>query len=194
MLKGTLPAVTTVILMLACPRAGLGAEADGSAEAAVREERPLLAFFWGGNEKSGILKKGERSKAASILSGLEEEAELLFFTKADGCKECGRIEGLLAELSTLSEKLSHEILSLGSSPGRAAELGVEMAPAIVLLGKDGKDYGIRYHGLPLGFEFEAFIEAIVDTAHGTTGLEPGTVAGLGLVKKPVTVTVFVARH
>ena len=57
-----------------------------------------------------------------------------------------------------------------------------------------KDTGIRYFGLPLGFEFEAFLQAIVNTAHGTPGLRPETVAGLAALKDPVTVTVFVARH
>lgn len=94
----------------------------------------------------------------------------------------------------MSPLLSLRVLTLGGSGERASALGIERVPAIVLLDGRQKDTGIRYYGIPLGFEFEAFLQAVVNTAHGTPGLQPGTVAGLDNLTEPVTITVFVAQH
>ena len=151
------------------------------------------AFFGGGKDK-GILKKKERAAAVEILGDMETEAQLVFFNTTEKCKQCGDIERLINDLSGISEMIIPELLDFENDSSRAADLGVERAPAIVLLGRDGRDYGIRYYGLPLGYEFEEFLEAILNTARGTTGLAPETEAGLKSLTKPVTITVFVARH
>ncbi len=154
-----------------------------------------LAFFGGGgSSKKSPLKKKEKELALAILSTLEKEANLLLFTESDGCKPCGKTEKLLEEVAGLSPLLSLRILTLGGSGEKASALGIDKVPAIALLDGEGRDTGIRYYGVPLGYEFEAFLQAIVNTAHGTPGLQPETVAGLTPVKNPVTITVFVARH
>ena len=154
----------------------------------------LLAFFGGGGEKKSPLKKKEKELALTILSTLEKEASLLLFTESKGCKPCGKTEKLLEDLAGLSPLLSLRVLTLEGSGEKAADLGIDKVPAIVLLDGEGRDPGIRYYGIPLGYEFEAFLQAIVNTAHGTPGLQPETVAGLAPVKGAVTITVFVAQH
>jgi hypothetical protein len=155
----------------------------------------LLAFFGGGgSSKKSPLKKKEKELALTILSTLEKEANFLLFTESDGCKPCGKTEKLLEELAGLSPLLSLRVLTLGGSGEKAAALGIDKVPAIALLDGKSKDTGIRYYGIPLGYEFEAFLQVIVNTAHGTPGLQPETVAGLTPVKSPVTITVFVAQH
>jgi alkyl hydroperoxide reductase subunit AhpF len=129
-----------------------------------------------------------------MLSSLRNEAHLVLFQNDDECRECGRAERLLTELAALSPRLSFHTLSLGEDAERARELGIDKAPGLAILDGKRKSPGIRYYGVPLGFEFEAFLQAIVNTAHGSPGLQPETIAGLSRVKKPVTITVFVARH
>jgi alkyl hydroperoxide reductase subunit AhpF len=141
-----------------------------------------------------LLKKGERELARTVLSTLRKEAHLVLFLEDDGCKKCGRAERLLTELASLAPRLSLQTLSLGEHAERARELGIDKVPGIAILDGGKRSPGIRYYGVPLGYEFEAFLQAVVNTAHGSPGLEPETVAGLSLVKKPVTITVFVARH
>jgi alkyl hydroperoxide reductase subunit AhpF len=155
----------------------------------------MLAFFGGGGSKhKSPLKKKQRELARAMLSTLEKEARLVLFSESDGCKDCGKAERLLTELASLSPRLTCDTLSLSEDAVRAAELGIDKAPGIAILNGEGKSPGIRYYGIPLGFEFEAFLEAIVNTAHDRPGLEPGTVAGLDRLEKPVTITVFVAQH
>jgi hypothetical protein len=53
-----------------------------------------------------------------------------------------------------------------------------------------KDSGIRFYGIPLGYEFMPFLEAIKDASRGGTDLTPETRAALAEVREPVHLQVF----
>ena len=154
-----------------------------------------LAFFggWKAKQKSPLNKR-QKTLARTMLSSLEKGANLAFFSESDGCRECDTVKNLLDDLTSMSPLLSVETLSLIRDTQRAAELGIDKVPGIAILDSEKNNSGIRYYGAPLGFEFEAFLQAIVNTAHHNPGLQPDTMAGLSLVKKPVTITIFVAQH
>lgn len=155
----------------------------------------LVALFRGDKVKpKSPLKKKQREMARTLLSGLEKESHLVLFSESEGCRECAKVKSLLEELSAMTPQLSLETLSLTGNAERAAELGIDKVPGIAILDGERNNSGIRYFGTPLGFEFESFLEAIVNTAHGSPALQPETLAGLSLVKKPVTITIFVAQH
>ena len=155
----------------------------------------ILAFFGGGKAKQrSPLNKREKELARTMLSSLEKDANLVFFSESDGCRECGNVMDLLGELTSMSPLLSVETLSLTRNARWAAELGIDKVPGIAILDSEKNNSGIRYYGTPLGFEFESFLQAVINAAHHRPGLQPETVTGLGLVKKPVTITVFVAQH
>jgi alkyl hydroperoxide reductase subunit AhpF len=159
---------------------------------AAAEER-LFAFFHRGGDKGEkhVLKEKELSAARSALEDLKGEARLVFFTEVKDCGECGEAEILMREIASCSPKVSLEVLSLSADNSRAEELGVDKAPAVALLGS--ADTGIRYYGLPRGYEFEAFVHAVRRAAEGQPELAPETMDALGRLEKPVTITVFVAE-
>lgn len=75
---------------------------------------------------------------------------------------------------------------------RAAELGIDKAPALVVLGGLAHtDYGVRFYGIPVGYEFASLLEAIrmVDGAHAE--LQPTTRAFLAQLTSPLHLQVFV---
>ncbi len=162
------------------------------AEALADGERHLAFFHGGGGSgKKGVLKKKEKSRAETALQNLEGEARLVLFTEKKGCGSCGKAERLMDELASLSPKVSLEVLSLSDDAGRAGELGIDRVPGTALEGSG--DTGIRYYGRPLGYELEVFVDAIRQAAEGEPDLAPETMAGLGRLKKPVTITIFVAE-
>lgn len=177
----------TTVLALAFAHDG-----PGAAEPLADGER-RLAFFHGGGGRKGksVLKEKERRLAEAALRNLGGEARLVLFTEEKGCKSCPKAERLMEELASLSPKVSLEVLSLSADAGRAGELGIERAPGTAIKGP--RDTGIRYYGLPLGYELEAFVNAIRQAAEGEPDLAPEIVAGLGRLKDPVTITVFVAE-
>ena len=161
----------------------------------VSPSETLYALFgFGDDGKRPILKKKQQEFARSKFAAAGGETRLVLFTEGEGCRQCGKAERFLRELADLSPLLVLETLSYSEEAERARQLGIERVPGIALLGPGGRETGIRYYGIPLGFEFETFVEAVVNTGSEVTGLQPETIASLSLVKKPVIITVFVTEH
>jgi glutaredoxin-like protein len=71
----------------------------------------------------------------------------------------------------------------------ADQYGVDKIPATVVLG--AKDYGIRYYGIPSGYEFTSLIEDVVAVYTGDAGLSDETLEALAAITEPVHIQVFV---
>jgi alkyl hydroperoxide reductase subunit AhpF len=65
---------------------------------------------------------------------------------------------------------------------------VEVAPAVVVEG--ARDYGIRFLGIPAGYEFSNLIDAIVAASTGDASLTAETKAALAGLAGDVTIKVF----
>jgi len=74
-------------------------------------------------------------------------------------------------------------------------------PAIVplrceIVAKDGEtqtiehDYGIRFYGLPSGYEFSSLIGIVLDVSRGDSGLNPQSRAALHELAAPLHIQVF----
>jgi alkyl hydroperoxide reductase subunit AhpF len=62
-------------------------------------------------------------------------------------------------------------------------------PAIAVLG--ARDYGIRFLGIPSGYEFMSLLDAILVASKGESGLSEASRAMLAGLESPVTLQVFV---
>ncbi len=58
-------------------------------------------------------------------------------------------------------------------------------------GEQPKDYGIRYYGIPSGYEFSSLIEDIKLIASGESGLSAQTKQWVADLQDPVHLQVFV---
>ena len=75
---------------------------------------------------------------------------------------------------------------------RAARLRVDKAPALVVLGGPAHtDYGVRFYGIPSGYEFASLLEAIRMVGSDHIELQPATRAFLAELTAPVHLQVFV---
>jgi len=67
---------------------------------------------------------------------------------------------------------------------------IKRIPAIVIVGN--KDYGIRYYGMPAGYEFPVIVDDIIDVSRGATSLPDSVKKRLSEIKKPVHLQIFVS--
>ncbi len=74
---------------------------------------------------------------------------------------------------------------------KVEEYKVNKIPAMVVCDKTGKDYGIRFYGIPAGYEFTSLIEAIKNVSTGESGLMEKSKQELRRLNKPVHIQVFV---
>ncbi len=109
--------------------------------------------------------------------------------KGQDCFFCKETRQLLEEVTDLSDKISLEVFDIDENPDQAAAYGVDKVPGIVLLGEG--DPGIRFFGIPSGYEFSSLVEDLVDISRGATGLADKTKEALKTIDKDVRIQVFI---
>ena len=128
--------------------------------------------------------KDVRAQLAS-LTGL---VTLTNFTQELACQYCRETEQLLKEITAFSDKIRLEVYNFQLDKDKVAQYGVDKIPATAMEG--AKDYGIRFYGIPLGYEFGAFLAAVKDVSRGGTDLSPESRAALAEIVQPVHLQVF----
>ncbi len=136
-----------------------------------------------------MLKEKDRKEIAGILRDLPSKVRLVYFTQEIECEGCGITRELLTELATLSDRLSLETHDFVAEKPLADRYGIDKIPALVLEGD--RDRGIRFYGIPGGYEFASLLEDIRMVARGDSGLSPATRAALASLDKDVHLQVFV---
>ncbi|RLB33609.1 MAG: hypothetical protein DRH11_08480 [Deltaproteobacteria bacterium] len=111
------------------------------------------------------------------------------FTQKFECQYCELTHELLNEIVDLSDKLTLQTYEFVKNKEIAEKYGVDKIPAIVIEG--GKDYGIRFYGVPAGYEFTTLIEDMIDVSRGTTNLSAETKEPLKNLEKNMHIQVFV---
>lgn len=107
------------------------------------------------------IDKEEKNKIKELFTrNLKDDVRLLFFSSEEDCQYCGDTQEILEEVTALDERVNFETHQLESE--KAAEFGVDRAPAIIFLDNQGSDSGIHFYGIPSGYEFTSLIEDILD--------------------------------
>ena len=75
-------------------------------------------------------------------------------------------------------------------PAREAAVAIRRTPAIAVAGEH--DTGIRYYGMPDGYELDVFLGLIRAAASGRPELRPGSIARLRALAQPVHLEVLVS--
>ena len=121
---------------------------------------------------------------------LTESVKLVVFSQSLGgaADLCRENEQLVREVAALSDMLSVETLNLAIDRERAEAYGVDQVPAIVVEG--ARDYGLRFYGVPSGYEFGNLIDSIVVASTGAPDLSDDTKASLSALAGDVDIKVF----
>ena len=137
----------------------------------------------------GLLRDEDAVEIRRRLSTMSAPAKIIHFTQELNLEYGPETRQVIEELAALSDKLSLEIYDFILDKEKVAEYGVDKAPATVI--RNGKDYGIRYYGMPAGYEFSTVLDAILDVSQGDSGLGPESKERLSQLDQPVHLEVFV---
>src|SRR6266581_8530480 len=74
------------------------------------------------------------------------------------CETCAAAEALMNEVAALSDQINLEVVDVSAQPEVARQWGVTLTPTIAI--DNGSDAGVRFVGLPDGYEFSSFIETL----------------------------------
>jgi glutaredoxin-like protein len=114
------------------------------------------------------------------------------FTQQTECEFCKTTRELLDELVDTSDKISLEVYDFVADEAMVKKYGIDKIPAIVLLGDGDKDFGIRFFGIPAGYEFTTLVEDILDVGRGAPQLPQEILDELAKVNVPVHMQVMVS--
>jgi glutaredoxin-like protein len=137
----------------------------------------------------GLIRDDDASEIRERLRGLINPVKVVHFTQELNLEYGPEARRLLEELAGLSDKLSLEVYNFLLDKEKVTEYGVDKVPATAV--RNGKDYGIRFYGLPAGYEFATLLDAILSVSQGDSGLKPENREKLAQVNQPVHLEVFV---
>jgi alkyl hydroperoxide reductase subunit AhpF len=114
--------------------------------------------------------------------------KLTVFASELGGEHNGQTVSLIREVAALSDQLSVAVLNPHIDRDQAAAYGVTESPVVVVEG--ARDYGIRFLGIPAGYEFSNLIDSIIAVSTGEAGLSDATKTALAGLTEDVTIKVF----
>ena len=113
---------------------------------------------------------------------------LTVFASELGPENNAQTVSLIKEVGALSEKITVKVMNPHIERDEAAAYGITVTPAVVV--ESAKDYGIRFLGIPAGYEFSNLIDSIVAVSSGEAQLKDETKAALAGLTEDVTIKVF----
>lgn len=137
----------------------------------------------------GLIGDDAAAETRQRLSEMAAPVQIVHFTQELNLQYGRETREVLEDLASFSDKITLETYDFLLDKGKVAEYGVDKVPATII--RNGKDYGIRFYGIPAGYEFSALLEAILDVSKGESGLSPESKEKLAGVKQPVHLEVFV---
>lgn len=137
----------------------------------------------------GALSKQDRQLIVEKLKQMRHPVKLIHFTQERDCELCQITRELLQDVAQLSDNISLEIYNFKKDKSKVAEYRIDKVPATVVQG--AKDFGIRFYGLPAGYEFVTLLEDILQVSKGTSGLSLESVKKLRKLTVPLHLEVFV---
>jgi len=124
-----------------------------------------------------------------MFKAFKNPVTIKLFTQEFECRYCEDTRGLVEELSAVNDKIKLEVYDFVKDSDTAKEFGIDKIPALVLMNE--QDAGIRFFGIPAGYEFTSLVEALKMVSSGQTELSDDTKKYLDGLEKDVHLQVFV---
>ncbi|MCP4581419.1 MAG: hypothetical protein GY839_07350 [candidate division Zixibacteria bacterium] len=137
----------------------------------------------------GIIRDSDRAAIQKQLEGLIKPVRLVNFSQELECQYYSETSQLVNELGELSDQITAEHYNFITDKEATQDYKIEQIPATVIMGDE--DIGIRYYGIPGGYEFATLLEVIKMVSNGESGLSPQTKGFLKELTEPVNLKVFV---
>jgi glutaredoxin-like protein len=136
-----------------------------------------------------FIQESDKSVIKERLAEMRSEVTLRYFTQEIECEFCRETHQLLQELSALDERIKLEVFDFTGNADEANKYKIDKIPATVVM--NSSDLGIRFYGIPAGYEFSSLLEAIIMVSEGESSLSEGSKKFLKELKTPVHLQVFV---
>jgi alkyl hydroperoxide reductase subunit AhpF len=136
----------------------------------------------------GFLTAQDEQAVKREFEKLTGPVKLTVFASELGPESNAETVALIKEVAALSDQISVTVLNPHIERDETAAYDVSVTPAVVVEG--AKDYGIRFLGVPAGYEFSNLIDSIVEVSRGEAQLSDATKEALAGLTEDVRIKVF----
>ena len=126
---------------------------------------------------------------AARLAAVVTPVRLVVFTQTFGCDTCYEARQTAEQIASLSERISVEEHNLVLDKNEVVEYQIDRVPAIAVVSEE--DVGLRYYGVPTGFEVESLVSAIEIVAGLAPAVSAATQSALDKLDQDLRICVFV---
>lgn len=136
----------------------------------------------------GFLSARDEQAVKKEFERIAGPVKLTVFASELGPETNAQTIALVKEVAALDERISVTVLNPHIEREEAQAFGIDATPAVVVEG--ALDYGIRFLGVPAGYEFSNLIDSIIAASSGEPGLSEATVTALAGLTEDVVIKVF----
>ena len=123
-----------------------------------------------------------REEVEKQFHDLKEDVQLVYFSQKIDCLYCDETGQLLKEVADLSEKIELIEYNFQVNRDKADEFGITMVPGLLIKKKE-EDYGIKFYGIPSGYEFTSLLHSIKMVSNGEHDLKSGVLERISKIKE-----------
>jgi alkyl hydroperoxide reductase subunit AhpF len=137
-----------------------------------------------------LLRAEEETKVREWFAGLDQTVELLV---ALGPEETSGVGSRDVDFGAEMVRVCEALAELGDAVSCRVEEEPEGFPRFpaVAIRPDGRDTGVRYDGLPWGYELGSLVGGIVEAGREEPTLRPDSLAALDELDRDLMLDVFV---
>lgn len=136
-----------------------------------------------------MLPDDVKNQVKEAFADLKTMVQLVVFTQTLECMYCRENRELLEDVASVSDLVNLQIYNFVTDADKAEQYGIDKIPAVAIVGD--LDYGIRFYGIPAGYEFTTLIHTIRLLGGAGSQLDDQTREKLAELDKPVHLQVFV---
>lgn len=138
-----------------------------------------------------LMDQDTQNQVRDLLAVVTSPVNLHLFTQEYECGYCKETRQIAEEVAELSDQVTLHVHDFVDDSALAESLQIDKIPAIAVMGANDQDYGIRFYGIPSGYEFTSLLEAIIAMGTGANDLDKSTLAFLDTLTEPLHLQVFV---
>ena len=137
-----------------------------------------------------IFRPEEEPRVRELLDALERPVELLVAlgpeeTPLPGARDIefgAETQRIVEGIAALSERVTFRV--------EEEPPGFERYPAVAVL-PDGEDVGVRYYGLPWGYELASLLGGVLEAGRLESALKPESLERLATLERDLVIDIFV---
>ena len=132
-----------------------------------------------------------RKQLKDLLGDIPQKEYILLFTSGENCRSCKDTQQYMTEFADLHENIELEVYDFNEDKEMVEKYDIKRVPTIVILDKDHNDHGIRFNGIPAGYEIHSLMAAVKGAAGVPGNITEEQIDRISKINKDIHIQVFV---